>query len=135
MVVATATALALVAAFEAAVAVLIHWLKRRCPWIITLADPTIQFKLGSDGKFRFPPVPPGPHTLFIACHGYKLLTQEFQLPRGATLKLEIRLIAVSAQDDPGLTVSDTITVTAERESIAPARRSPAVPSCPAPISA
>ena len=90
--------------------------------IITLADPTIQFKLGSDGKFRFPPVPPGPHTLFIACHGYKLLTQEFQLPRGATLKLEIRLIAVSAQDDPGLTVSDTITVTAERESIAPARR-------------
>lgn len=43
MVIATATALALVAAFEAAVAVLIHWLKRRCPWIITPADlkPTI----------------------------------------------------------------------------------------------
>lgn len=51
MVVATATALALVAAFEAAVAVLIHWLKRRCPWIITPAD--LEPAIDSNGLGRF----------------------------------------------------------------------------------
>lgn len=93
--------------------------------VVTVVDPLIQFQVGSDGKFRFPPLPVGTRELIVSMDGYVLEKRTIELAPDATVTEAFALErdkGTQKGDEVAQTYEDTIIVTAERESIAPARR-------------
>lgn len=97
--------------------------------VVTVEEPLIQVHVDDTGTFRLPPLPPGTLTLLVAAEGFKFHKQEITLIQGEAHSVEIELEPEGettdgdrVSSDPDADYEDTIVVTAERQDIAPARR-------------